>query len=185
MRAMTSAKFRPAAWTSTRTWPGPGAGSGRCSTRSTEGSPWLVMTTARTARRILIARGHGHRWRRRRRALEEPGRRRLRPAPEEVAVLEPRDDHQHDSEQQRADADGDRHLDAGDRLGVVEPGLRVVVERLIEDVGHDHDAGERHEARVDEVARAVQQLAAVVDRAGDPGQAVVEADAEPEGADRV
>src|SRR3954451_18591456 len=43
---MTSAKLIPAADTSTRTCPGPTAGSGRSSTRSVSGGPCLVMTTA-------------------------------------------------------------------------------------------------------------------------------------------
>ena len=44
----------------------------------------------------------------------------LRPAGEEAAVLRPRPQHQHDAEQQAADPDHDRHLDAEERLGVVE-----------------------------------------------------------------
>src|SRR5204862_155222 len=73
MRAITSAKFSPAALTSTMTWPGPGTGSGRSSTRSTEGSPWLVMTTARMTPRILVP--GGHRLERRGPPLEQGERR--------------------------------------------------------------------------------------------------------------
>src|SRR4051794_10776000 len=47
MRAMTSAKFSPAALTSMATSSGPGCGSGRSSTLRTSGPPCLVMTTAR------------------------------------------------------------------------------------------------------------------------------------------
>src|SRR3954454_18964867 len=46
---MTSAKLMPDALTSIRAWPGPGWGSGRSWTCRTEGSPCLVMTTARMA----------------------------------------------------------------------------------------------------------------------------------------
>src|SRR4051812_14407600 len=53
MRAITSAKLRPAALTSTTTWPSAATGSGRSSTRSTEVSPCEVLTTARIARWIL------------------------------------------------------------------------------------------------------------------------------------
>src|SRR4051794_39027379 len=52
MRAMTSAKFSPAALTSMATSSGPGRGSGRSSTRRTSGPPCLVMTTARTSRTL-------------------------------------------------------------------------------------------------------------------------------------
>src|SRR5436189_5665130 len=47
IRAITSAKFRPAARTSTMTSPSAACGSGRSWTCRTDGSPWEVVTTAR------------------------------------------------------------------------------------------------------------------------------------------
>src|ERR1700752_5350623 len=50
-RARGSAKLTPAARTAPRSCPGPGGGgSGRCWTCKTDGSPCLVMTTARIVR---------------------------------------------------------------------------------------------------------------------------------------
>src|SRR3954454_16735209 len=115
MRAMTSAKFRPAARTSTRTWPGPGTGSGRSWTCRTSGPPCLVMTTARmppTLRHLQVRAGVLDL------GLEDARLGKLRAVPEERPVGDPRDDHQHDTEQQHRDPDGDRDLDAPQRRRV-------------------------------------------------------------------
>ena len=50
-RIWVSAWFTPKALTSMSTWPGCGFGSGRSSMLSASGSPYCLMTTARTARR--------------------------------------------------------------------------------------------------------------------------------------
>src|SRR3954454_12096129 len=138
-RAMTSAKFSPAAPTSTRTWPGPTTGSGRSWTARTSGPPNFVMTTARMAPTL---------------SLEQPRRRHLGPPREERAVLDPADEHQHDAEEQHPDTNGDRHLDAGQGRRVVEVLLRVVVERLDEQRGHEQEAQQRDDPHEHEVARA-------------------------------
>src|SRR5947209_6050264 len=75
---MTSAKLMPQARTSMRTSPGPGDGSGRSWTCRTEGSPWRVMTTARTPPRTLPA--AEVQAERGRRAGGQPGERADRPA---------------------------------------------------------------------------------------------------------
>src|SRR3954447_21681726 len=178
MRAMTSAKFSPAALTSTRTWPGPGTGSGRSWTSSTSGPPCLVMTIARMGATLLVVEELGARVFHRR--LEDPGLGGLeeRAAAEERPVEDPADGHQDDAEQQHPDADRDRHLDAGQRWRVGVDVLRVVDERLDEQRAHHHEAQQRHHADQEEVPRALEQLAAEVDDRGQAGQAVIEGDRE-------
>src|ERR1700674_2718265 len=60
IRAMTSAKFTPAAATSIRSCPGPSSGSGRSCTSSTPGPPCLVMTTTFTGESLSIRRSPEH-----------------------------------------------------------------------------------------------------------------------------
>src|SRR4029453_5632706 len=55
-RAITSAKFSPAACTRTRTWPGPTCGSGVSRTANVSGPPVLVIQTAR----IQLSRASGY-----------------------------------------------------------------------------------------------------------------------------
>src|SRR4051812_10300603 len=93
MRAITSAKFSPAALTSTITSPSRATGSGRSSTRSTEVSPWPVLTTARMDETLG----------------EQLGRRLLgAPLPERTGQQHARDEHRDHAGEQAADADPHR-----------------------------------------------------------------------------
>src|SRR4051812_36894435 len=170
MRAITSAKFSPAALTSTTTWPSPATGSGRSSTRSTEVSPCEVLTTARTYR-----------------TLGQQLRRCLlgAPVPEGPGQQRTGDEHRDDAGEQPADADPDRRPDAPQAGRVVVRDEAVVVDGLREQ-REEQDAadGRRDDARQRRAQPATERVAEVP-RAGEPGQAVVEGDHEAERDDRV
>src|SRR3954447_5767891 len=149
---MTSAKFSPAAATSTRTCPAPSAGSGRSWTCRTSGGPCLVMTTARMAPTLTVEQA-----RRRDLALE---------LEERGMPVGPPDEHQHGPEQQEADPDDQRRAEAEDRRRA-RVRLSEVVARLSEHPEQHQPAEQREDAGHHEVARGLRQLAPEVPDAGE------------------
>jgi len=94
------------------------------------------------------------------------------------------DHHQHDAEQQRADAEHEDRADAEQRgRAVVLDGVELA--GLEERAEQDQPAEQRYDAAHDEVARCLGQRAAVVPDAGEAGQPVVEGDHQPDCGDGV
>src|SRR3954469_6636868 len=129
MRAITSAKFRPAALTSTTTWSSLATGSGRSSTRSTDGSPCSVVMTARI--RTMLG--------------EQVGRCLLgAPPPERRRQQHARHEHREHARKEPADADPHRRADAPQRRRDVLR-ARVVHERLVEEAEEQQPTDERRD----------------------------------------
>src|SRR3954462_1841618 len=132
IRAITSAKFSPAARTSMTTSPSPACGSGRSSTFSTDGSPWAVLTTARMS-------------------AEQGGVGLFGAAlPERRVQRRTRDQHGHDPGDEAPDADPHGRAHPQQARRVVVGDEPVVVHRLDEEPEQDQppdrggdDVGER------------------------------------------
>src|SRR3954452_22272254 len=131
MRAITSAKFSPAALTSTTTWSPLATGSGRSSTRSTEGSPCPVVTTARMTAMLDVS----------------GQQRRIRllgaPLPERAGQQRARQEHREDARDERSDADPDRRPDPEQARRVVVGDEPVVVHGLDEQGEEQQPADDR------------------------------------------
>ena len=114
--------------------------------------------------------------------LRRPGRRLLRPrgSPagttsglrwKKSGTLAPLDEHQHDPEQQEDDGDHQRRPEAEPGVAGFGVGRVGEFDRVLdEQVEEDRAAERRADADEEEVLDAAQQLAPVVDRAGEAGE---------------